>query len=98
MLGLKSAAMRRTNWKIVFAGVGIVFLVGYCIDRSNDEAARKRNTVTTVWAPLAATGRRIPYVDVQIITQGRDYIKFRTKEGEVIEQHGEYTVQTRPRT
>jgi len=90
--------MKRTNWKIVLLVIGIVFLVAYCIDRGNDEAIRKRNTVTTVWAPLAATGRRIPYVDVQIIRQDRDYIKFRTKDGEVIEQHGDYTVQTRQRT
>jgi hypothetical protein len=81
-----------------FTGHRLRFPSGYCIDRSNDEAIRKRNTVTTVWAPLAASGRRIPYVDVQIITQDRDYIKFRTKEGEVIEQHGDYTVQTRQRT
>ena len=41
---------------------------------------------------------RLANHDAQILSNSSDYVKFRTKDGQVIEQHSNYSSQTRPHT
>ena len=36
----------------------------------------------------------VPYEGVEILERGNDFVKFRTKDGQVIEQHGSYRIET----
>jgi hypothetical protein len=53
-------------------------------------------SVVTVWVPHPALGRMIPYQNVEVLKAGTGYIKFRTSDGQIIEQSGQYQIQTQP--
>jgi len=40
--------------------------------------------------PNPITGQRFPYFDVEILEKGNDFVRFRMKDGQVLEQHGSF--------
>jgi len=87
----------KNNIKIIW-----VIVIGFCIliyflrEKERSEAKRL-SEITTVWTTHPLTGYPLPYFDVEVISQDKDYIKFRTKGGTVTELHGNYRSETTPR-
>jgi hypothetical protein len=61
----------------------------------HEQLAQRASTVVTVWMP-GPLGLR-PYVDVEILDKESDYIRFRTKDGQIIEQHGSFRIEASKR-
>jgi hypothetical protein len=62
------------------------------------QQAQRANTMVIVWMPAGPDGRLIPYSDVEILDKGSDYVRFRTREGQVVEQHGSFRIETQRRS
>lgn len=52
------------------------------------------NTITTVWIPGGPKGGMMPHMNVEVLDQGAAFVKFRTEDGQIIEQHGPYRIET----
>jgi len=61
------------------------------------QQAERANTTITVWMPTGPDGRLLPYGDVEILNKGSDYVRFRTRDGQVMEQHGSFRIETSKR-
>ena len=64
--------------------------------RRQDEQRERASIFTTVWVPHPA-GRMIPYPDVEVLRSSVGYVKFRIRDGRVIEHSGQYQIQTENR-
>ncbi len=62
------------------------------------QQAERANTTITVWMPTGPDGRLLPYGDVEILNKGSDYVRFRTRDGQVMEQHGSFRIETSKRS
>jgi DNA-binding LytR/AlgR family response regulator len=62
--------------------------------------AEQSNIETTVWIPVSGGEgiRLIPYGDVEVLEKGNEYVRFRTRDGQVIEQHGTFRIETAKRS
>jgi hypothetical protein len=94
---------RFTLWTVLsFVGFAVLMSVQQTCQKDNwqkqkaKEAAFRAEYQTIVWI-TGPSGGLIPRRDVQILDQGPSFVKFRTKEGELFEQHGAYRIETRKR-
>lgn len=64
--------------------------------RQRSDAARVQQAQysTIVYIPNPVTGRLWPYGDATVISKDSVSVKFRTRDGQIIEHHGTYRIQT----
>ena len=72
-----------------------------CQQRQTEERQRQKQAydrlyMTTVWVP-GTDGGMVPHHDATILHQGATSIRFQTRYGHVLEQHGIFKVETRRR-
>lgn len=67
-------------------------------EQATKQTQVERADVTTVWIPVSVGNGMRPYEDVEVLGKGNDYIRFRTHDGQVIEQHGMFRMETTKRS
>jgi hypothetical protein len=87
---------------IVLSTVSFVIAMSIFKECQREQLARQQaeraNTIVTVWMPTGPDGRLFPYWDVEILDKGNDYVRFRTRDGQVMEQHGSFRIETSKRS
>jgi hypothetical protein len=85
------------SWKIILVVTAVLAVIFYTADYNSRRQAEKLTRVTNVWMPHPITGQRFPYYDVEVLEKGNDFVRFRTKDGQVLEQHGTFSIETKKR-
>jgi hypothetical protein len=62
-------------------------------ERGSQRPPKQANIVTTVWIP-GPEGGMMPYAGVEVLEHGTAFVKFRTENDQIIEQHGPYRIET----
>jgi len=87
---------------IILSAVGLAIMMAIFKECQHQQLAQQQaqraNTTVTVWMPTGPDGRLLPYEDVEILDKGSDYIRFRTRDGQVMEQHGSFRIETSKRS
>jgi hypothetical protein len=93
---------KRKILPIILSAVGFAIMMAIFKECQREELAQQQaqraNTMITVWMPGPDGQRPFPYWDVEILHRGSDYIRFRTRDGGVIEQHGSFRIETGKRS
>ncbi len=86
---------------IIASAVGLAIMMVIFKECQHEQLAQQQaeraNTTITVWMPTGPDGRLLPYGDVEILNKGSDYVRFRTRDGQVMEQHGSFRIETSKR-
>jgi hypothetical protein len=87
---------------IMLSAVGLAIMMAVLKECQHEQLAQQQaqraNTMITVWMPTGPDGRLIPYRDVEILDKGNDYVRFRTRDGDVMEQHGSFRIEASKRS
>ncbi len=86
----------------VLSAVGLAITMAVYNECQREQLAQqgveRANTAVTVWMPGPGGYGLIPYSDVEILGRGSDYIRFRTRDGHIMEQHGSFRIEAERRS
>ena len=81
----------------IAAIIGFVIIMSIQRERTAQRQAEQAAYQTIALLPNPQTGGKSAYVDVQILDKSAASVTFRTSNGQVIEHHGTYQIETRKR-